>query len=59
METELRALAECLREHPTIPGEGEQGLVPMPEVFDDEMAVLLPPNIVRFGVHMALAVVGA
>ena len=44
LETELRALAECLREHPTVPGEGEQGLAPMPEVFDDEAAVLLPPK---------------
>ena len=40
----MRKLAACLREHPTVPGDRETGTVPDPRVWDDNLAVLLPPK---------------
>ena len=44
LDTELRVLADLLREHPTVPGDAHLIDQPDPRVFDDELAVLLPPK---------------
>ena len=44
LDSQLRILSDHMREHPTVPGYLDTGMVPDPQVFDDKLAALLPPT---------------